>query len=129
MGKRMRKQVPLGIERVRSQFEQWRAQKRGRERIPERLWCAAVDAARRHGVHAVSCAARLNHGALSERVDASESSVDDAAAFVELSAEPVSSGAGCIIELEKSNGARMRICVREGAEVDWARMKEAFLGA
>ena len=36
---------------------------------------------------------------------------------------------GCIIELEKGNGTRMRICVHDGAAVDWSRMKEAFLGA
>jgi hypothetical protein len=36
---------------------------------------------------------------------------------------------GCIVELEKGNGTRMRICVHDGAAVDWSRMKEAFLGA
>jgi hypothetical protein len=33
------------------------------------------------------------------------------------------------VELEKGNGTRMRIFVRDGATVDWCRMKEAFLGA
>jgi hypothetical protein len=34
-----------------------------------------------------------------------------------------------MVELEKGNGTRMRICVRDRATVDWCRLKEAFLGA
>ena len=62
--------------------------------------------------------------------------------FVELSeglagAEPRLSGArhctqgglACIVELEKGNGVRMRVCVRETLAVDWGKLKEAFLGA
>jgi hypothetical protein len=126
MGK---KQLPVAIERVRSQFEEWRGTKRGRERIPERLWSAAAEAARRHGVHAVSRAVRLEHSRLRRRVEKTASGVGDAAAFVELDNESPAGSVGCIVELEKGNGTRMRICVRDGATVDWCRMKEAFLGA
>jgi hypothetical protein len=35
----------------------------------------------------------------------------------------------CVVELEKGNGARMRICVRDTVAVDWGKLKEAFLGA
>jgi hypothetical protein len=48
--------------------------------------------------------------------------------FVELGVAPAES-VGCIVELEKGNGTRMRICVHDGTAVDWGRMKEAFLGA
>jgi hypothetical protein len=60
-------------------------------------------------------------------VQAARSVVTDAPAFMEM--DIAAGSVGCIIELEKGNGARMRICVREGASVDWSRMKEAFLGA
>ena len=123
------KQLPAAIERVRSQFEEWRGHRRGRDRIPERLWSAAAEAARRHGVHAVSRAVRLEHAALRRRVQATTSGVSDASAFIELDNVAVTGSVGCIVELEKSNGTRMRICVGDGAAVDWARMKEAFLGA
>lgn len=122
------KQLPASIERVRSQFEEWRAHKGNRrDRIPERLWTAAAEAAQRHGVHAVSRAVRIEHSALRRRVEAGRSMVNDAAAFIEMDNAAVS--VGCIIELEKGNGTRMRICVHDGAAVDWSRMKEAFLGA
>jgi len=122
------KQLPVLIERVRSQFEGWRAVKGQRDRIPERLWDAAAEAARRHGVHAVSRAVRIEHAALSRRVQATGGESSKAQAFIELAAS-ASGNVGCIVELEKSNGTRMRICVQDGAAVDWARMKEAFLGA
>ena len=115
-------QLPVAIERVRCEFEQWRAHKRGRERIPERLWSVAAEAARRHGVHAVSRAVRLEHSALRRRVE------EEPAGFIELECLSAMEGVGCTVELEKGNGTRMRICVRDGASVDWARMKEAFLG-
>lgn len=122
------KQLPAAIACVRSQFEEWRAHKgNSRERIPERLWSSAVEAAQRHGVHAVSRAVRIEHSALKHRAQAQRSMVNDETAFIEMDNDAAS--VGCIIELEKGNGSRMRICVRDGASVDWARMKEAFLGA
>jgi hypothetical protein len=122
------KVLPVSVERVRSQFEEWRGRKKGRERIPERLWDAAATAARRHGVHAVSRALRVEHSRLRQRVEKAGSDASAASGFIELERER-GTGVGCIVELEKGNGTRMRICVRDGATVDWGRMKEAFLGA
>jgi len=116
------KQLPVAIKRVQAEFAEWRASKSGRERIPDRLWAAAAEAARRHGVHAVSRAVRLEHSTLRRRVE-------ETATFVELDGLSAAEKVGCIVELEKGNGTRMRICVRDGASVDWSRMKEAFLGA
>ena len=123
-----KKQLPVAVERVRRQFEVWRSVKEQRDRIPERLWDAAVDAARRHGVHAVCRAVKLEHAALSRRVQATAGEASHAPAFIEMAGSS-SDSVGCIVELEKSNGTRMRICVRDGASMDWSRMKEAFLGA
>jgi len=124
------KQLPAAIERVRTQFEEWRAHKGKRgDRIPERLWSAAAEASQRHGVYAVSRALRLEHSALRRRVANAGGLRTEAAAFIELADLPAAGSVGCIIELEKGNGARMRICVHDGAAVDWSRMKEAFLGA
>lgn len=122
------KQLPVAVERVRRQFDVWRSVKEQRDRIPERLWDAAVDAARRHGVHAVCRAVKLEHAALSRRVQATAGEASHAPAFIEMEG-PASESVGCIVELEKGNGTRMRICVRDGASMDWSRMKEAFLGA
>lgn len=130
MSKQTRGECPGGMEHLKIRFAQWRAQKRGRgERIPEHLWAAAVEAARGHGVHAVSRALRLEYAALRRRVEDTAGPGEDVAAFVELAHGGAGAGVGCVVELEKGNGTRMRICVRDGTSVDWSRMKEAFLGA
>ena len=130
MSKQTRGECTAGMEQLKIRFAQWRAQKRGRgERIPEPLWAAAVEAARGHGLHAVSRALRLEYAALRRRVEKTAGPGEDVAAFIELAHGGAGAGASCVVELEKGNGARMRICVRDGAAVDGARMKEAFLGA
>ena len=123
-----KKQLVVTIESVRDQFAEWRAQGR-RGRIPERLWMAAGEVAQRQGVHAVSRALRLNYSALRRRVESAGGGRTEAAAFVELTDMLAAESVGCVVELEKGNGTRMRICVRDAAAVDWSRMKEAFLGA
>lgn len=123
------KQLPVAIEHVRSQFAAWRERKRPRERIPEGLWRGAAAAAQRHGVHAVSRAVSLDPSALKRRVEALSARRGDAPGFIELEIGPPAGEGGCLLELQKGNGARMRICVQDGSSVDWARIKEAFLGA
>lgn len=124
--------LPVVIERVRAQFDIWRARKRKGARIPEPLWQAAADAARRHGVYPVSRAVRLEYSHLKRRVSGGRPCRNDESRepeFIELGGGVVGAGVGCIVELEKGNGTRMRISVRDGAAVDWCRVKEAFLGA
>jgi hypothetical protein len=49
--------------------------------------------------------------------------------FVEMEGCGNAAGTACIVELEKGNGTRMRICVHAAVAVDWGKLKEAFLGA
>jgi hypothetical protein len=53
----------LTIEEVQASFDQWRQTRRGKARIPDELWTAAGELARKHGVNRVSRALRLefNH--------------------------------------------------------------------
>ncbi len=93
------KQLPVAIERLRSQLEEWRAHKgHSRDRIPERLWSAAAEASRHPDVHAVSRAVRIEHSALRRRVEATRSGMNDAPAFIEMD-DAAGSSVGCIIEL------------------------------
>ena len=122
-----------GLEGLRTEFEVWRKQRRRGERIPRRLWDAATRAGRRHGVHGVSRALGLEYSHLKRRVDEGTGPGDVAsrsqAFFVEVDGEEGQSSSGCVVELEKGNGARMRISVTQASSVDWCRVKEAFLGA
>jgi hypothetical protein len=136
MGSKKNKELPTEVERVRVQLAEWRGQRRHGQRIPEELWGAAVRAAGRHGLNQVSRALGLDYYRLKKRsglgkekgarTDGSEPVFVEVASAV---SEETESNAACVVELEKGNGVRMRICVRDAATVDWSRMKEAFLGA
>ena len=133
MSKKTGEHLPAAIERVLGEFVAWRRQKHGRERIPETLWRSAARAAQQYGVHRVSRAVGLDYVRLKQRVGEEVGTKREGpgtdSVFVELDGGVIEMGAGCVVELEKAGGTRMRICVRDGATVDWCRMKEAFLGA
>ena len=130
---RKARRADTAVASVRAQFEAWRGHRRRGARIPEALWRAATGAAHEHGVHPVSRALGLDYVQLKQRVGGliQRRSVPERASglFVELEGSAAEPTVACVVELEKSNGTRMRICVREAATVDWGRMKEAFLGA
>jgi hypothetical protein len=61
---------PPDVRKVQERFEGWRAQKRGRERIPRSLWSAAAKLCTSHSVHRVARWLRLNSEALRDRTSA-----------------------------------------------------------
>jgi hypothetical protein len=130
MGVEEKQGLPAAIEGARAELEAWRTQRRRGQRIPAGVWQSAVRAASRHGVHQVSRALGLDYVRLKRRVvQATGKGPAVEATFVELGgSQPQAESVGCIVELEKGNGTRMRICVPDGTTVDWCRMKEAFLG-
>ena len=128
----MRKQIeglPAEVERVRGQLVEWRGQRRHGQRIPEELWASSVRVARRYGLHRVSQALNLDYYQLKRRCGQQGAcELGAEVAFVEIEA-PKPEATSCVVELEKGNGAKLRVCVGDAATVDWCRVKEAFLGA
>jgi len=136
MGAKRRKELPAELKKVRGELEEWRGQRRKGQRIPEELWGAAVRAVGRHGLNRVSRALGLDYYHLKKRSGQGKKKRSRAErsehVFVEVASaatEVAEPNTECVVELEKGNGVRMRICVRDAATVDWGRMKEAFLGA
>jgi len=137
MERKQIKELPAEIKLVRGQLDEWRKQRQRGQRIPKEVWSAAVQASRRHGLNRVSTALGLDYSCLKRRAGKCQAGktkemVATDTLFVEVASaapEETDSNAGCVVELEKGNGVRMRICVRDAATVDWSRMKEAFLGA
>ena len=127
--KKSERRLPAEIEGLRVDFAGWRKRKRGRERIPEDLWSSAVGAAERYGVYRVCREVGLEYRALQRRVKERERAVGGRhVEFVELKDKRAEQRGGCVVELEKGNGTRMRISVGDAGSVDWYRLKEAFLG-
>ena len=131
------KELPAGLERVRMGLATWREQRRGGERIPNELWGEASRAVRQYGLHRVSKALGLDYNHLKRRSGrcAGASGTSRGPVFMELTdigtdaEQRTGTGLACVVELQKGNGTRMRICVREAGAVDWGKLKEAFLGA
>jgi len=118
--------IPHNMRRLYRRFERWRSAHTGRLPIPERLWAAAAELAREHGVFPTAKALRLEYGKLKQRVDAARPaargrvSKTPAAvprrtrsrlrppAFMEMIAPRPGSSPECRVELEGPRG-RMRI--------------------
>lgn len=128
-----RQTVTAGLERARMELARWREHRSGGARIPEDVWGEAVRAARQCGVNRVSKALGLDYKQLKRRAGGcargTEAARSAGPVFVELEGLRAEAGLACVVELEKGNGTRMRICVREAIAVDWGKLKEAFLGA
>ena len=54
--KRRRSVDTLTPDEVLARFENWRQSRRGKQRIPEELWSAAIELARRNGVNPTATA-------------------------------------------------------------------------
>src|SRR5208283_3521483 len=59
-----RSAIPVGIRKVHGRFERWRKSHIGRLPIPERLWRAAAELAKEHGVCRTAQVLRLEYGKL-----------------------------------------------------------------
>ena len=57
----------LDIDKVRARFENWRQTRKGKARIPDELWSAAVEVARRDGINPTAVTLHLNGGKLKQR--------------------------------------------------------------
>jgi hypothetical protein len=101
--------VPV-IEEVVARFEQWRQTRQGKARIPDELWSAATEVARREGVNRTAAALHLDGGKLKRRmVDAHEvSGKAMPPTFVEFMAPAASGLPEYTIELENHRG-KLRI--------------------
>jgi hypothetical protein len=99
--RRRRSVDTLNLDEVRTRFENWRQSRRGKPRIPEELWSAAIEVARRDGVNPTAAALHLDGGKLKRRMVAADSVPGKAMppTFVELMA-PTVDQRECTIELE-----------------------------
>ncbi len=124
--------VKPSLELIRNQFEAWRKRRRRRCRIPEALWKAAVEQCREQSICAVSAALRLNYAALRNRVVKTR---DRGVAggqgsdfgFVRLDLGTPITPSECLVEMESSNGAMMRMCFKGASrEFDPVELSRAF---
>ena len=118
---------PLAVEEVRTRFQEWRQSRQGRARIPDELWSAAIELARRDGVNQTAAALHLDGGKL-KRLMTREGAIAVKPAppsFLELMP---SGGIGLpeyTLELEGRNG-KLRIHCKGTTAADLVELSRAL---
>ena len=110
-----RKQVPT-VEEVAGRLEEWRRSRQGRAAIPDELWSAAIEVARRDGVTRTATALHLDGGKLKRLMvaaDGVEKRVTTPS-FMELIGPETGPLAQCAIELKGRRG-KVRIELKANA--------------
>lgn len=119
------------LEEVQKEFENWRRRRKNRRaHIPSTLWEAGASLSGQYSVNEISKRLHLNHTALRDRIEAYRQGKGIKAkepAFIELDMISPRIITECIIEMDKPDGARMKIIIK-GSCPDIAGVSEAFLG-
>ena len=123
--------LPASLRRASDQFERWRDAHELGTRIPEKLWRLATQMAVTYGVSRTANALKLDYYSLKKRLPDGASTMglparsSQATAFLELPASAFVASGECIIDLEHSSGAKLRIHYK-GVAPDWDNLRRAF---
>ena len=124
--RRRRSVDTLNLDEARIRFENWRQNRRGKQRIPDELWSVAIEVARRDGVNPTAVALHLDGGKLKRRMAAADAVAGKAVppTFVELVAPSVGLRE-CTIELEGRN-TKLRIHWKGATAADVAALSRTL---
>lgn len=123
------RQTRSPLMRAAERFAEWRLTRERGTRIPDALWKLAVRLASVHGVCRTSSMLHLDYYSLKRRLDADGSPPTpprEPVGFVELPPSTLATSRECVMELENTRGAKMRVHLR-GADVpDLAALSRSF---
>ncbi len=124
-----RRQVDSRLAAVADRFCKWRKERSRGQRIPERLWRAAVQLAPECGLCRTAQALRLDYYTLKRRCEEAELAAPSQSQTQPQWVELPSSVAPqeCLIELEDLAGAKMRIHLK-GQTPDLVALASMFRG-
>ena len=133
--------IPLVMRKVYRRLNRWRSSHARRMPIPERLWGAAAELAREHGVFPTAKALHLEYGKLKERAGAAgqekkagrkarsvvlrPAPPTAAPTFMELITPRPGSAASAVVELEGPRG-RMRVEFKGVATAELVALSRAL---
>jgi len=123
--------LPSPLESVQYQFEKWRENRKShREPIPENLWTAAISLCSQYGINQVSRALHLSYMSLKEKIPGMKSVSKKRKAtspfFVELDCQRSFPASECIIEMENTDGSKMRMSFKGRTDLDLLELGKAF---
>ena len=121
------------LDAVRRRLDAWRRTRCGHERIPDRLWTAAVQMAGVYGLCTTARTLRLDYVALKRHVESARRQgppgPEPAMSFVEVLPSERTSVPECILELENPSGAKMRVHLKGIPVPDLTALSRSFWSA
>ena len=128
------------VEQVRRRWAEWRSTHAVRSRLPEELWAAAVELVQRDGIDATARALDVDKPSLrkwagrlnparpqpARRKSQPKQKANDLPAFVELLASGSGTGTTCLVEVESSRGAKLRLELKGIQTSQLAELIRAF---
>ena len=122
------------LEEVKQQFKIWRKTKTtSRERIPASLWQAAAEVFEigDHSLHRISKTLHLNQTALKKYMQQQlprtiKIKPEATSPFIALELDSPLSVSECIIEMEDTTGAKMRMCLRGNTDPNILEICKSF---
>jgi hypothetical protein len=120
------------LEQLRRRFEEFRNAQSVRSRLPDSLWAAAAELASRHGVNPTARALRLDYTALRKRVKNPEGPKRKRTAavpptFMEFVAPGAKAVTNCMVEVESTQGGKLRLELKAVATTELADLIRAFV--
>ena len=101
--------IPEAILHLQQQLDQWRSAQKGRTKLPESFWQAAVDLAKQYGVFRTAQPLRLDYTRLKQRLSGAAQRQES-----------------CVIEFESAQGGKMRVRWRSNTPPDWTNLLRAW---
>jgi hypothetical protein len=114
-----RKTAIITLDEAKARFEAWRRNRKGKAPIPDALWSAAVDVARKEGVSRTATELRVEWNRLKRRMAAAAGTPSEQSPpkFVELVAPREEALHECVIEVE---GRRCKLRIQlKGASASY----------
>jgi hypothetical protein len=121
------------LEQLRRRFEEFRNTQTVRSRLPESLWAAAAELAKRHGVNPTARALRLDYTGLRKRVESQgrskrrRATTDKPPTFMEFVAPGAKAVTNCTVEVESAQGGKLRLELKAVATTELADLIRAFV--
>ena len=120
----------ITLEEAKVRFEAWRQKRKGKAPIPDELWAAAVELARKEGINRTSTELRVEWNHLKRRMAEAQHPPRKPAppAFVELVVPQPQSVPECTIELEGCRG-KLRIQLKNVSAYCLATLSRELMGS
>ena len=120
------------LEQLRRRFEEFRKTQPVRSRLPEPLWIAAAELAKRNGLYPTARALRLDYTALKRRVEErgrpkAKRKVTAPPTFLELVAPETGAVTNCTVEVESVRGSKLRLELKAVATTELVGLIQAFV--